>query len=361
MNEKKSIKLGIIGICGLILISLFGVIFIICSKTQEISSNTSSVTNINEGVVITDNIVNLNSFTSNITIKEAGEYTLSGNMKYSLIIDSASDVVLNLNNIKIESSASAGVIVKNARSVLINLNKDTDNYISDGGSSSYNGAIYTRSDLTINGSGKLNITGNQGVGILAVDSNINIDGGKLLINSTTDGISTTNSIGKVNINKGIIYIESKESAINSIEETFINDGQIFLTSSSNTNPAINAIKGYYINGGTIASMGNGNIILPSSSSNQKVICLKFMGQINSDTLISLTNMNKNDIVTFKTINSFNNLTISSPQINNGSYILYENGKNTASLDFGFYPTGKYKPGNKIKTIRVSEKVSTYEI
>ena len=45
-----------------------------------------------------ENIIDLNKYTNDVTINEGGEYTITGEFKYSIVVSTNDKVVLNLNN-----------------------------------------------------------------------------------------------------------------------------------------------------------------------------------------------------------------------------------------------------------------------
>ena len=80
---------------------------------------------------------------------------------------------LVLNGADITCSTSAPIYVASARKTIITLAEGTENRVTDGGayvledaaSDEPNAAIYSKSDLTINGGGSLTVTGNYNNGI----------------------------------------------------------------------------------------------------------------------------------------------------------------------------------------------------
>lgn len=141
------------------------------------------------GVTINDNI---------ITIRTSGVYTISGKLDDGQIIVDAEDkgaVRLVLNGAEINSSANSPIYVKNAEKTIVSLEEGTENYLSDGEKYVYedseedepNAALFSKDDLTINGSGKLVIRGNYNNGITSKDQ-LKITGGTIEIDSADDGL-----------------------------------------------------------------------------------------------------------------------------------------------------------------------------
>lgn len=362
MKEKGKIIWGIIAIFLLWVIIIGSICYLIISKNQKISSQTTQVTNLNTGEVVSDNNINLNNYTSNITIKDAGEYTLTGNSKYSVIVDSTGDVTLNLNNATITSSSSGAIIGKNAKSLTINLLKDTKNVVSDGGSSSYDATIYSNAPLIIDGTGKLTVTGNQtdGEGIATETNDMTINNGVIMITSNDDGLNAGGDGGTITINDGTLYIDAKGDGIDSNKDLIINGGTIFVMSSeSGGNAGIDTDKGYTVNGGTIVALGTDMIEAPLDTSTQKVMCFTFKDYYGADSIYSLMK-NDNEIISFKSTKKFKTMIISTKNITMGTYAFYKDGTDTSTAPYGIYLTKKYTGGTKINTYKVTKTVESYE-
>jgi hypothetical protein len=109
-------------------------------------------------VVVTNNVV---------TIRSAGVYVISGKLVDGQIVVDAEDkgnVRLVLNGAEINSSAQSPIYVKNAGKTIISLPEGTENTLSDGteyvledSSDEPNAALFSKDNLTINGSGKLTV------------------------------------------------------------------------------------------------------------------------------------------------------------------------------------------------------------
>lgn len=169
-----------------------------------------------------------------VTIKSEGTYIISGTCKDgSIVIDAADNdkIQLVFNGLNLTSSQSA-VVVKNADKVFITLADGSKNTISDGSSytetiddTNVDSAIFSKCDLTLNGSGTLNVNGNYKHGIVSKDDlvitsgtvnvtskNCGIDGkdcvkikdGTITVNSGTDAIRSSNT--EKTDTKGFVYI-----------------------------------------------------------------------------------------------------------------------------------------------------------
>ena len=117
---------------------------------------------------------------SSVTITAAGTYTLSGTLNNGQVIvetDDEEPVVLILNGVDITYSTSAPIFVSNAEKVVITLADGTENVVTDGETYLFadaetdepNAAIFSKDDLTINGSGSLTVYANYNNGITSKD------------------------------------------------------------------------------------------------------------------------------------------------------------------------------------------------
>ena len=131
------------------------------------------------------------------TIREAGTYLLSGVLEDGSIIVDGSEtdkIQLVLNGVSIHSTSFAPVYVRQADKVFITLAEGTVNTLSGAGSFDADGevnvdaVIFSREDLTLNGSGSLAITSPGGHGIVSKDS-LRVTGGTYAIDAASHGLS----------------------------------------------------------------------------------------------------------------------------------------------------------------------------
>ena len=159
-----------------------------------------------------------------VTISQAGTYILSGTATNGRIIvsaDKTAEIKLIFNGVDITCADNAPLLVSKAKKVYIVLEDGTENVLTDSASyslgeddSNTDGAIFSKADLTINGSGTLTVNANYKHGIVSkddlviTDGNINvtsastamegkdsikISGGTFNISASTNGIKSTNT------------------------------------------------------------------------------------------------------------------------------------------------------------------------
>ncbi|MCG3142248.1 MAG: hypothetical protein HDKAJFGB_03656 [Anaerolineae bacterium] len=132
------------------------------------------------------------------TITAAGTYQLQGKLTDGQIIvdtDDAEPVKLVLNGVNLANSKSAPLFIKNADKTIILLADNSENFISDASEYVYenadqdepNATLFSDTDLTIAGSGALNVQGNFNDGIASKDGLV-IAGGNISVNAADDGI-----------------------------------------------------------------------------------------------------------------------------------------------------------------------------
>lgn len=173
---------------------------------------------------------------STVTITEAGTYVLSGTLTDGQIIIDAGDeddVRLVLENANITCTTTAPIYAKNADKVIISLPENTESTVTDtvtgtDGNDELTAAIFAKCDLSVNGTGTLNVNANANDGITSEDK-LKITGGVLNITSADDGLVCKDAV-------------------------LIKDGTVHITASGNgiKSTKSEADKGYvYIGGGTV--------------------------------------------------------------------------------------------------------------
>lgn len=119
------------------------------------------------------------------SITSGGSYTLSGSRTDTMILVDAenADVTLILNGVTIQNNKGPAIYVRSADKVTLFLASGTTNTISDGDSysvsdqdSTLDGAVFSKADLTVSGSGTLILNGNNKHGIVSKDDLVIVSG-----------------------------------------------------------------------------------------------------------------------------------------------------------------------------------------
>lgn len=297
---------------------------------EEVEKDTKKE-DVDSGNKVEANSINLNEHTTNINISEAGEYNITGEFKNSIIVDSADKVILNLNNVTIDSQITAAIANKNSGELVINLLENTTNILKDNGSSEYDGCIYSEGNLVIEGSGALKVYGRQeeGEGIATETKDITINGGDIYIESADDGINAGGDGGIITINNGNIFIKASGDGIDSNKDLIVNGGTIYTMGSSVGGDAgIDTDGKFEINGGEVIALGSDMLKNPDNTSKQKYVSFTLNSKITSGLNISLQDNNGNEIIAFEAKEDFKTLIISNAEISNNTYYLYINGEKT---------------------------------
>lgn len=172
---------------------------------------------------------------SKVTIRSSGVYVVSAKLTDGQIHINAEDkgnVRLILNGVEINSSNTAPIYFESAEKTIISLPEGTENTISDGQQYIYedssadepNAAIFSKDDLTINGTGKLTVHGNYNNGITSKNE-LRITGGNIEIHAVDDGLMGRDIVG---VKEGNITIEAGGDGIKSSNDKDTTKGNIAL-------------------------------------------------------------------------------------------------------------------------------------
>lgn len=156
----------------------------------------------------------------------AGKYVLSGELSDgSVIVEADGDdkIWILLNGVSLNCENGAAVRIEQADKVFLTLADQTENSISGGENAAeeaIDGAVFSRDDLTINGSGALTVTSAYRHGIVCND-NLVITGGNIVIDAAGDGIHANDSIKIANADLTIHAGDDGIHASNEDETSYI--------------------------------------------------------------------------------------------------------------------------------------------
>ena len=217
---------------------------------------------------------------SAVTITASGTYVITGALNNgTIIVDASKDdkVQLVLNGVSIQSSDYAAIYVKQADKVFVTLADGTVNTLVNDGKytqrddNDVDAVIFSKDDITFNGTGSLRITASAGSGIVGKDEvtitagtyeitaaehairakdSLAIAGGSFSLYATGDGLHAENSddetLGNIYIAGGSFVIQARDDAIHTNTLLQIDGGSFSIT-------AAEGLEATYIqiNGGSI--------------------------------------------------------------------------------------------------------------
>ena len=177
-----------------------------------------------------------------VTITKAGTYKFSGTFTGQIIVNAGDSdkVQLVLDNASITKEGSAALYIINADKVFITTVKGTENTISSMGefassddATNVDGAIFSKSDITFNGSGTLNVKCESKHGIVTKDD-LKITGGTYNITSASQGLSGKDSVriagGNITVTSGTDGIHSENTDDTEKGYVYISGGTLNITS-----------------------------------------------------------------------------------------------------------------------------------
>ena len=220
-------------------------------KATKIELNGSSINVSGDGATADGN---------KVTITAKGTYLISGTLDDGQIIVNAGDdddVRLILNGATVNCSNSSCIYGINADKIILTLVDGTVNTFTDGTDYVYanaekeepNAAIFSDCDLSINGTGTLNVNGNFQHAIrvkadvkitsgtinltaaqkgIKIKKTFSIMDGTLNIKSGDDGI---NAGSVINIDGGLITVTAEDDAVQSDEKIVVNAGTVDTSAS----------------------------------------------------------------------------------------------------------------------------------
>ena len=217
-----------------------------------------------ETAVCDANAVNISG--NKITLTEEGTYILRGTLEEGMLIVDAKDtdkLQVVLDNASITSSTSAALYVLEADKVFVTLAEGTENVLANGGAfeaiddNNIDGAVFSKQDLTFNGTGNLLVESPADHGIVCKDDLV-FTGGNYTVTSAGHGIDANDSLRykeatlTVKAGKDGVHVENSDD----VEKGFVyvESGELHLTAEGDGMDAGNTLQ---VLNGTVEILAGG--------------------------------------------------------------------------------------------------------
>lgn len=248
------------------LIDIPGMDFEYSDRDKDASYDVASATNIalsGQGATVSGEGAAVEGVT--VTISAAGTYAVTGELTAGSLVVNAGDqdkVQIVLSGASIRNEAGPALNIQQADKVFVTLADGTQNTLADGasyalaeGEDEPNAALYSKADLTINGTGALSIEGNYCHGVNSKDDLVVTGGaiavvakedglrgkdcvkvadGSFAITAGGDGVKSSNdedpTRGFVSIDGGAFTVTGCEEGIEA-QEVIVNNGELNITAS----------------------------------------------------------------------------------------------------------------------------------
>lgn len=173
-------------------------------KTDYEESESAKITLNGDSVECSSNAVEIDG--TIVTITEEGTYVISGTLYDGMLIVNADEkdkVQLVFDGVTINRETSAALYVLEADKVIVTLAPDSENTLSNGGTfeaideNHIDATIFSKQDLSLNGSGSLQVTSPIGHGIVSKDDLV-LTGGTYWVEAASHGLDANDSVRIVN-------------------------------------------------------------------------------------------------------------------------------------------------------------------
>ena len=221
------------------------------SKATRIALSDGGTTVTGDGATVSGNTV---------TITAAGTYLISGTLSEGQIkveANEADKVQLVLSGATVTSANSAALHVAKADKVFLTLADGSENTLATSGAyaatddSAIDGAVFSRSDLTVNGGGSLAVSSAEGNGIVCKDDVV-LASGTATVTAAKHAIQANDSIriagGSYTLHAGTDGIHAKNDEDSKLGYIYVAGGSLDITAESDGFDANYVLR---VDGGTI--------------------------------------------------------------------------------------------------------------
>ena len=287
---------------------------------------------------------------------------MSGNLADGSITVTTSEndkIQIVLNGVKIASSSGPAIDIQSADKCFITLAEGMQNSLSDGNaftSEDANACIYATCDLTINGSGSLDVSGNYRHGVFSKDDLV-VYGGSINVSTVEDGLNgkggqageAPSDLGQapdvqgrmerggqapggqggapgasdsnclIQINGGKVVLDSQGDGVDSNGNVEINGGMLLVNGPSSDGDGVFDYDGEAtISGGTVLMAGAVGMAQSFTSGTQAFALVQASGSAGS--VIEATDADGNVIATLTATRAFGCVLVSGAGVSDGDTI-----------------------------------------
>ena len=196
---------------------------------------------------------------SRITLLDEGTYLVSGALTDGQIVVDAGDtdkVQIVLASASLTCADSAAIYSKSADKVFLTLAEGTENTLTNGGSytaidkNNIDSVVFSKTDLTLNGSGSLTIDAQAGHGVVSKDE-LTITGGSYTVTAAEHGMTGKDSLavagGDFTIISGKDGLHAENADDSALGFLYVADGTFTITAQGD---AVSASGALQVDGGT---------------------------------------------------------------------------------------------------------------
>ncbi len=172
---------------------------------------------------------------STVTIAAAGTYVITGSSSNGQIVIDAPDdakVQIVLDGVALSNGSGPCIYASNADKLFVTLAENTANTLSDGSSWTLSGSedepdatVFCTCDLTVNGSGTLNVDATTHHGIHSTDDLV-IAGGSLDVDAANDGLVGKDS---VKIGGASVHVTAQDNGVKATNDTDEDKGFVLIS------------------------------------------------------------------------------------------------------------------------------------
>lgn len=172
---------------------------------------------------------------STVTIAAAGTYVITGSSSNGQIVIDAPDdakVQIVLDGVTLSNGSGPCIYASNADKVFVTLAENTASTLSDGSSWTLSGSedepdatVFCTCDLTVNGSGTLNVDATTHHGIHSTDDLV-VTGGTLNVNAANDGLVGKDS---VKIGGASVHVTAQDNGVKATNDTDEDKGFVLIS------------------------------------------------------------------------------------------------------------------------------------